>query len=133
MTDCEKLSRFIDRAGCYFLATNEGNQPKCRPLGLHLVDNGILYFGVGDFKNVYRQLKENPQVEIVALQEPMNWCRATGTAVFDAPPELTRRVMQGMGMRRYYEANGYTMMLFRLENATVEYRSNMSVTDRGSW
>ena len=44
-------------------------------------------FGVGDFKDVYKQLVANPKVEIVACKPDGHWMRYTGKAVFDTDPK----------------------------------------------
>ncbi|MBQ2429112.1 MAG: pyridoxamine 5'-phosphate oxidase family protein, partial [Ruminococcus sp.] len=71
-----KVSDFLNEAGVFFMATADGNQPKLRPLGAHMEADGKIIFGVGDFKNVYRQMKANPLVEIVCslvLGAIMGW------------------------------------------------------------
>ena len=63
-----KLNEFLTEAGVFFLATEDGNQPKLRPLGAHLEMDGKVLFGVGDFKEVYKQMTANPLVEIAACK-----------------------------------------------------------------
>ena len=63
----ERIDEFMNEAGVFFLATVDGDKPKNRPLGFHLLKDGKLYFGVGNFKDVYKQMQENPYVEIVRL------------------------------------------------------------------
>ena len=64
-----KINDFLSEAGVFFLATVDGDQPKLRPLGAHFDMDGKVLFGVGDFKDVYRQLVANPKTEIVACKE----------------------------------------------------------------
>ena len=44
-----KINDFLTDAGMFFLATVDGDQPKLRPLGLHLEMDGKVLFGIGDF------------------------------------------------------------------------------------
>ena len=45
---------------------------------------GKVYFGVGDFKPSYKQLKANPKFEISAVKNNgSEWLRLTAEAVFD--------------------------------------------------
>ena len=81
-----KLNDFITEAGVFFLATEDGKQPKVRPLGAHLEEDGKIFFTIGDYKDVYKQIKENPLVEIVAYKD-RQWIRYTGKAVFDDEPK----------------------------------------------
>ena len=77
-----KIKDFLNETKVFFLATVDGDQPKLRPLGAFIEEDGKLIFGVGDFKNVYRQLKKNPLVEIAACKPDGHWLRYTGKAVF---------------------------------------------------
>lgn len=56
MTNVEKVNDFLNRAGVWFFLTTDGDQPKGRPFGFHLLKDGTLYFGTGTFKQVYRQM-----------------------------------------------------------------------------
>ena len=54
-----KINDFLTEAGTFYLATIDGSQPKLRPLGLHFELDGKVCFGVGKFKNVYKQMQAN--------------------------------------------------------------------------
>ena len=116
-----KIEEFLKETNAFFLATCDGDQPKCRPLGLHIVCDGKLLFGVGDFKDVYRQLKANPKVEIVSLKADGHWLRYTGKAVFETDPKYAEAALDAMPYLRniYNEQTGNKMMMFRIEDATA--------------
>ena len=97
----------------------DGTQPKLRPLGLHFELNGKICFGVGKFKDVYKQLQANPQVEIVACKQNAHWLRYTGTAVFDNEPEYTEKAFETMPELRELYPDPSIMGVFHLENATA--------------
>ena len=44
-----KLNDFLTEAGMFFVATNDGAQPKLRPFGAHVEIDGKVIFAVGDF------------------------------------------------------------------------------------
>ena len=116
----EKINNFITDAGVLFLATNDGNQPKLRPLGAHILKEDKLYFFVGDFKDVYKQMKANPLVEIVAFKnDDKTWIRYTGKAVFEQDDSLAKQVISERPnlQKTYNEETGYKLMLFHLEDA----------------
>ena len=52
-----------------FTATTEGDQPHVRPLTVWQADGTGIYFFLPNFKQVYRQLRENPKIEI-AFHQP---------------------------------------------------------------
>jgi uncharacterized pyridoxamine 5'-phosphate oxidase family protein len=116
-----KINSFLDEAGVFFLATEDGNQPKVRPLGAHLEMDGKILFGVGDFKAVYRQMQANPQVEIVACKQNGHWLRYTGTAVFETDEKYAQTMLDAAPQLRniYNEQTGNKMAVFHLENATA--------------
>jgi uncharacterized pyridoxamine 5'-phosphate oxidase family protein len=116
-----KINSFLDEAGVFFLATEDGNQPKVRPLGAHLEMDGKILFGVGDFKAVYRQMQVNPQVEIVACKQNGHWLRYTGTAVFETDEKYAQTMLDAAPQLRniYNEQTGNKMAVFHLENATA--------------
>ena len=116
-----KVNDFLTEAGVFFLATADGDQPKVRPLGAHLEMDGKVIFGVGDFKDVYRQLKANPKTEIVASKPDGHWMRYTGKAVFETDPKYAEAILDMIPSLRgiYNEQTGNKMMTFHLEDATA--------------
>jgi len=126
----KKVDDFLKEAGVFFLATVDGDQPKCRPMGLHLVIDGQLYFGVGDFKEVYKQLCKNPKTEIVAAKGN-DWLRIYGKAIFEKDDTIANSVLNASPFLReiYNEQTGYKLAIFHLEEATAEFRSLMDVVE----
>ena len=117
-----RIHEFLDEAGVFFLATEDGKQAKVRPLGAHIERDGKEYFTVGDFKAVYRQMTENPLVEIVAFTpRDRKWLRYTGKAVFVENDEIVEQVFESLPHLRkaYSPESGHKMMIFTLEDATA--------------
>lgn len=114
-----KLNDFLTEAGVFFLATNDGTQPKLRPLGAHLEMDGKVIFGIGDFKDVYKQLQANPLCEIAACKPDGNWLRYTGKAVFETDSKYAEAILNGAPHLRaiYNDETGNKMMTFHLEEA----------------
>ena len=124
-----KVNDFLTEAGVFFLATVDGDQPKVRPLGAHFLMDGKVLFGIGDFKEVYRQLYANPKTEIVACKPDEiacakpdgHWMRYTGKVVFETDPKYAEANLEAMPMLRdiYNDQTGYKLMMFHLEDATA--------------
>ena len=112
----KEISNFIDEAKIYYLATVDGDQPKNRPLGGHHIYDGRLMFTIGDHKNVYKQMQENPKVEIVAFSKG-KWLRYTGKAVFETDPKYAEAMLDGMPHLRniYNDQTGHKMMCFHID------------------
>ena len=73
----QEVCEFLKQCSTYYLATTDGDQPRVRPFGTAEIFEGKLYIQTGKVKNVYRQMKENPKIEIsgmagtgFALQRP---------------------------------------------------------------
>ena len=49
MTDIERVDAYLEKAGAFYLTTVDGDKPKCRPVGFHMVEGDKLYFGIGTF------------------------------------------------------------------------------------
>ena len=114
-----KINDFLNEAGVFFLATVDGDQPKLRPLGLHFEMDGKVLFGIGDFKEVYRQLLANPKAEIVAAKQNGHWMRYTGRAVFETDEKYAAAALDTMPdlKKIYNEETSNKMMVFHLEDA----------------
>lgn len=115
-----KIKEFLEQTGIFFMATVDGDQPRLRPLGAFLEADGKLLFGVGDFKDVYRQMKANPLVEIAACKPDGHWLRYTGRAVFETDPKYAEQMIKNSHLEAIYnEQTGNKLMTFRLEDATA--------------
>lgn len=115
-----KINDFLTEAGVFFMATEDGPQPKLRPLGAHFEVDGKILFGVGSHKNVYRQMTVNPLVEIVAYKKG-RWLRYTGRAVFETDEKYAQMALDATPHLKkvYNEATGNRMMMFHLGDASA--------------
>lgn len=116
-----RINDFLTETGVFFLATVDGDQPKLRPLGAHLEMDGMLLFGVGNYKDVYRQLVANPKTEIVAYKPDGHWLRYTGRAVFVSNPKYAAAYLETKPhLKKFYnEETGWKMAMFYLEDAVA--------------
>lgn len=115
-----KINDFLNEAGVFFLATVDGDQPKLRPLGAHFEMDGKEIFGIGDFKEVYKQLLANPKAEIAACKPDGHWMRYTGKVVFETDEKYAEAMLDGAPHLRsiYNEETGHKMMCFHIEDAS---------------
>ncbi len=73
---------FLKECGVFFLATEDGEQPRVRPFGAINVYEGKLYIQTGKVKNVSKQMQDNPNVELCGYVDG-KWIRVEGTVVRD--------------------------------------------------
>lgn len=129
MSDIEKVDKILTDAEVFYLATVDGDTPKCRPLGFHLLHDEKIYFGVGTFKAVYQQLQANPKLEVVAWNGD-KFLRYYGTANLDKNEEVVQKAFEIMpDIKEVYEANGWEMGVFYIDDATAEIRNMMAVEE----
>lgn len=128
MSNSEKVHKFLDEAKVFYLSTIDGDRPRCRPLGLHSLRDGKEYFGVGQFKEVYKQLEKNPNCELVALVKG-EWIRINGKAVFEKDFVLAEKILEeNKHLKEMYEKNGWKLMIFHIEGK-VEIIKMMTTTE----
>lgn len=78
----KELYDFLKNAGTYYLATVQGNQPRVRPFGTIDLYDGKLYIQTGKKKDVSKQMKANPKIEISAMLDG-KWIRVEALAILD--------------------------------------------------
>lgn len=129
MSDIEKVNEILEKAEEFYLATVDGDKPKVRPLGFHLLDDDKIYFGVGTFKAVYKQMESNPNVEIAAW-DGEHFLRYYGVADLTKNEEIVKKAFELMPeIAETYKANGWEMGVFFLDKATAEIRNMMEVEE----
>lgn len=122
-TAMESVCEFLRKAGTYYLATVEGDQPRVRPFGTALIFDGRLYIQTGKIKPVSRQLAENPKAEICAFMEG-KWLRLSGELIEDDRVEARKAMLDAYPQLRamYDENDGNTQVLY-FRNATAVFSS----------
>lgn len=128
MEAIQHVNDFLTQANTFYLTTVDGNQPKCRPVAFHMLCGEQLYFGVGDFKEVYKQMQKNPNVEFCATVGT-DFLRYYGKAVFEKSYHIAEKVLAAApAMQKIYnEKTGYKLAIFHLENATAEFRNMLGI------
>ena len=120
MTNIEKVNQFLDEAKIFYFLTTDGDKPKGRPFGFHMLDDGKLYFGCGTFKNVFSQLMQNGN----------EFMRYDGTVKIVKDEALLEKVRTAMPqIMNLYDKNGWEMGMFYLENGHAEIRGMMDLKD----
>jgi uncharacterized pyridoxamine 5'-phosphate oxidase family protein len=89
----EEIIQFLNDNPAFSLATCDGNIPHVRTLLLHKADETGIYLMVGKFKDVYRQLCLNPNVELCFHNENFQ-VRITGKVEnLDKDLELKKEIL----------------------------------------
>ena len=130
MSNIEKIDEILTKAEVFYLSTVDGDKPKVRPLGFHLLLEDKIYFGVGTFKEVYKQMEENQNIEIAAW-DGEHFLRYYGKADLTENEEVVKKAFELMPeIKEIYEKNNWKMGVFFLNNATAEIRNMMAIEER---
>ena len=114
------IDDFLTKARTFVLGTTDGDQPRMRVLGLKIKLDDKLYFAVGTFKDVYKQLQKNPKCEILASVD-MDFLRWDGKAVFSDDNRLLPIVANMMPqLVEMYDQMGWKLGFFTLEGGSAE-------------
>lgn len=119
----EKVCEFLKAAGVYFLATEEGDQPRVRPFGTINVFDGKLYIQTGKVKKVAKQLEANPKAEISAFKDG-KWIRVAGELVMDDRFEAKKSMLDAYpDLRGRYDENDGNTAVYYFKNAVATIES----------
>ena len=115
----QKVYDFLKKAETYYLATVDGNSARVRPFGTVDVFEGRLYIQTGRKKDVYRQIKANPRVELCAMLDG-KWIRVSGTAVEDNRLEPNAHMLESYpSLKGRYAPGDGNCTVFYLKDATA--------------
>lgn len=119
----ERVCEFLKKAGVYYLATVEGDQPRVRPFGTAHIFEGKLYIQTGKSKPVSRQVAANPKAEICAFHEG-KWVRIAGELVEDDRVEAKKSMLDAYpNLRDRYDENDSNTQVLYFRNATATFSS----------
>ena len=101
----QQILDFLKKNPVGYFATVEGNQPRVRPFGFGLYEDGAFWFCTNNTKSVYAQLKETPYAEICFSSEGYAQnLRISGQVRFSGDREDKAKVMEAMaGVKMLYQ------------------------------
>lgn len=86
--------KYLSEAGTFYVATVDGDKPKVRPFGIAIGHDGKVYFGTSNQKEVYKQLKVNPNFEVSTTAKDGSWIRLKGKAVFEENMAVKKKAFE---------------------------------------
>ncbi len=78
----EEIFKFLKECGTYYIATEDGDQPRVRPFGTIAVFENHLYIQTGKVKDVSKQMSIKPNIEISGMNGG-KWIRVEAKVVSD--------------------------------------------------
>lgn len=115
----QRVYDFLKKAGTYYLATVEGDQPHVRPFGTIDLFEDKLYIQTGKVKPVSKQMQANPKVEISAMVGG-EWIRVEATVVRDDRVEPKEHMLDAHpSLKAMYSATDDNTEVLYLKDATA--------------
>ena len=125
----QEVLDFLKKAGTYYLATVEGDQPRVRPFGTAHIFEGKLYIQTGKSKPCSKQMAANPKVEICAFAGGQ-WLRIAATAVDDDRVEAKASMLDAYpNLKDRYSAEDPNTQVLYLKDAGATF-SSFTAPDR---
>ncbi len=118
----QQVLDFLRKAGVFYLATADGDQPHVRPMGFAMDCGGKLTLCTGNKKPMCRQLAANPKVEICAYDGKGNTLRICGKAVFATSEETQRKALEFMpSLQNIYSVGDGVFEIFYIDEVKAVY------------
>ncbi len=83
---------FLKANKAFHIATVDGAKARVRPFSFVMKRNNALYFCTNKTKDVYKQLFQNPDIEISSVGANGAWLRVRGRIAFDETREAKAQV-----------------------------------------
>lgn len=117
-----KISEYLKESGVFYLATEDGDKPKVRPLGFCMELNGKIYLGIGKHKKSFQQILKNPQIEICTCAKDFSWIRINGKAIVDDSEEVLTKAFETMPQLKdmYNEKTGAKLGMLYIDDIDAE-------------
>ena len=118
----KKALEFLKESGTFYLATTEGDQPRVRPFGAVFEYEGKLYIVTNNTKKCFKQMLENPKVEISSMNKSGQWIRLAGEVAHDDRREVKELALDTIpSLKRMYNIDDgiFAVLYFTKGTATI--------------
>ncbi|MBO4738230.1 MAG: pyridoxamine 5'-phosphate oxidase family protein [Bacteroidales bacterium] len=115
-----KALDFLQHHNEVAFATCEGNLPKIRVFQIMKQENTTLYFATSPQKNVYKELKNNPNIEILANADKIA-VRCTGVVNFEVTDDIQQWIYKNNEVLSRLYTNYQKLTYFSLKIKAMDY------------
>ena len=128
MESIQKVYDFLEKAGTFYLATVEGDQPRVRPYGAMLFFEDKIYIMAFGMTNTTRQIAANHKAEICAFKGQT--LRIACELVEDNRPEVGKALVDKMPvLKPALGENGENGVMYYLKNAKADFFKMMELEE----
>jgi uncharacterized pyridoxamine 5'-phosphate oxidase family protein len=118
----KKALEFLQESGIFYLATTEGDQPRVRPFGAVFEHEGKLYIVTNNTKKCFKQILQNPKVEISSMNKKGQWIRVSGEVSNDDRREVKEVALEAIpSLKSMYNIDDgvFAVLYFTKGTATI--------------
>lgn len=114
-----EVVKFLQENPVQYLATvGRDGKAKCRPFMFCLEQDGKLWFCTNNTKEVFKDMQQNPFIEISVSSPNYAWIRLNGKAVFEENMVVKEGCMNNPIVKRQYQtADNPIFKVFYLDGA----------------
>ena len=109
---------FLKKCEIFYVATTDGTHPHLRPFGAAEIWNGQLIIQTGSAKAVAKQLRANPNIEIVAC-DGENWMRISAAVQEVEDPAAEEQIYIAYPYMRGVYSQENPILVLALTHATA--------------
>lgn len=115
----QQVVEFLQANPVQYLATvGRDGKAKCRPFMFSFEKGGKLWFNTSNQKDVYKDMQENPNIEICISSPEFQWIRISGKAVFVNDLEIKAAALENPIVKGNYQTpENPVFEVFYLEDA----------------
>lgn len=115
----DEVAKFLKENPVQYLATvGRDGRPKCRPFMFSGELGGKLWFCTNSTKEVYKDMQENPFIEVCTSSPSWAWIRISGEAAFENNMEAKEMSLQIPSVKSIYkEPSNPIFEVFYLKDA----------------
>ena len=132
MEATKKVFDFLEKAGTFYLATVEGDQPRVRPYGAMLYFEDKIYIMAFGKTNAIRQIENNQKAEICAFKGQT--LRIACKLVEDNRPEVGKALIEKMPvLKTALGENCENGVMYYLKDAKADFFKMMELVETVSF
>lgn len=116
----DKALAFLKAAGVFYVATLGEGKPHVRPFGALIEFDEKIYLCTNAKKAVYKQMIENPNIELSATDRNGDWIRIAATIVDDSSDAAKEAMWNAYeNVREIYKGKEQQFRVLYLRDATA--------------
>ena len=120
----KRIVNILNQTKTFFFATVEGDQPRVRPYNVAVEFEDKVYFYTNNHTQAFKQIAENPKIELCAPISEERWLRVSGKVVYDYRPEVKKAVLDAHPeLRTMYTEDDKIFEVFYLSNMAATIHS----------